>query len=173
VSTADATPKAAESTESAAPQKGGGAKTMIFAAVAAVVGVALGAMVIAPKLVGGKAKAPEAAAEEKKKGEEGAKAESRLVKIENVVVNPAGSEGLRFLMASVAFEVNSAEIEGELRAAEVELRDAVTGVFEKQTMAQLTRVGARDSLRSELAAVVKPMIHGKPVRVFLPQFVIQ
>jgi flagellar basal body-associated protein FliL len=60
-----------------------------------------------------------------------------------------------------------------LRSAEVQVRDAISGVFERQTMAQLTQDGARDSLRVELAAAVAPFIKGASVKIYLPQFVIQ
>ncbi|NOT09586.1 MAG: flagellar basal body-associated FliL family protein [Gemmatimonadales bacterium] len=137
----------------------------------ALLGMLLGGFVVGPKMAGNSTAAPKAEAEEK--GHGAAAAERRLVRIENLVVNPAGSEGQRFLMVSVAFEVGNAAAETALKEAEVQVRDMVTGVFERQSMADLTRPGARDSLRSKLAEVVRPIAGGAPLRVYLPQFVIQ
>jgi flagellar FliL protein len=100
--------------------------------------------------------------------------EGRVVSLDNIIVNPAGSQGSRFLMTSVAFEVEGAEAEKALRAREVEVRDRVTSILEAQTMAALTSPGARDSLKRRIGDAVSPML-GPDVKlhVYLPQFVIQ
>jgi len=149
--------------------------TLAVTAAAALAGIAVGGVVVGPRLAHPAASAEEEPAETGGHGEkaEGEQGEKRMVRVDNLVVNPAGSEGLRFLMVSVAFELSDAAAEAKLRGAEVQIRDLVTGVFERQTMAGLTRPGARDSLRISLAEAMKPIIGAVPVRVFLPQFVIQ
>ena len=168
----------ANAAESAEPVKKSSLTTILAAAGCLVAGVGIGLFVVGPKLSGGASKpAEEAAAGESESGGEGhgkePKGEGRLVRVDNVVVNPAGSEGLRFLMVSVAFELHDEAAEAKLSSNEVQVRDAVTGVFEKQTMAQLTQPGARDSLKKELANAMHPIIGSAKVRVYLPQFVIQ
>ncbi len=101
------------------------------------------------------------------------KAEGSVLKIENLIVNPAGTEGSRFLMASVAFEFDDPKVEEMLRANDIAIRDQVISVLENQSMEMLTRPGARDSLRSRLAAVIAPYAEDAEMRVYLPQFVIQ
>lgn len=123
---------------------------------------------------------PEAPVAETQGGEtrsgeaKGGEGKSIVFKLDNIIVNPAGSQGTRFLMASVAIQLPDDKTEETLRAREVEVRDAVTAVLESQTMAMLTRPGARDSLKQALARAVVPLA-GRSVRlrVFLPQFVIQ
>ena len=97
-----------------------------------------------------------------------------LYRIENLIVNPAGSNGQRFLMASVVLEFQDAKLEEEARNREVELRDAVISTLESQSLEALSQLGARDSLRTRLRARLRPII-GEQVdfRVFLPQYVIQ
>ncbi len=143
-------------------------------AVAALAGAGLGGFLVGPRLAGGSGAAKEEPAEgHDEPAEAGHKGPARMVRVDNIVVNPAGSEGLRFLMVSVAFEVFDPEAESRLKEAEIQIRDVVTGVFERQPMAVLTRPGARDSLRLELASAVKAYAGKTPIRVYLPQFVIQ
>ncbi|HXE56390.1 MAG TPA: flagellar basal body-associated FliL family protein, partial [Gemmatimonadales bacterium] len=112
---------------------------------------------------------PAAAADGERQGEPGA----RLVMLDNIIVNPAGSRGTRFLMASVALEVADEELQRRLAEQDVQLRDAVTSLLERQTMESLTLPGARDSLKRHIAAAVAPFVGDRRLRVYLPQFVIQ
>jgi flagellar FliL protein len=106
------------------------------------------------------------------KGKHGA-AKSAVYRIDNIIVNPAGSQGSRFLMATVAFEARDPKVESRLREHDVKVRDAVTATLESQSMEMLGRPGARDSLRRKLATVVAPFTGGARVEVYLPQLVIQ
>jgi flagellar basal body-associated protein FliL len=144
----------------------------------AVLGGLLAAFVVAPRIIARQAPAAvdsaDAAGEhgtvQKERGGEPAK----LVELENLIVNPAGSQGNRFLMTSVAFAVADEKGQKLLDDSKVELRDRVTGVLENMTMAQLTAPGARDTLKARIAVVAGELLGPKTaVRVFLPQFVIQ
>lgn len=100
--------------------------------------------------------------------------EKKLVNLANIIVNPAGSQGSRFLMTSVAISVGSDEAQKVLSDRQVELRDRITTILETQTMAQLTMPGERDSLKLKIAAMAQAIVGPKvPLKVFLPQFVIQ
>ena len=153
-------------------------KTMILVAVL-VVAVAAGAgggFVLAPRLAPHGAKADSSAAEpdEKEHGKGEKEGAGRIFKIENLIVNPAGSEGSRFLMTSVAFEVETEAAENALKEHDVQLRDLVVSRLESQTMQVLTQPFARDSVKRQLATAVAAIIGPKTkVNVYLPQFVIQ
>jgi flagellar FliL protein len=147
---------------------------------ALVLGGLTGSLLIGPRLVpkgGASSAAPpaaeSAAAPAKGKGE--GKAERPIVyKVENIIVNPAGSEGTRFLMASVAFELPDDKVEARLRDHDYMVRDAIIAVLERQSLDALTRPGSRDSLRLRLAQAVSPLAGVRTrLNVFLPQFVIQ
>ena len=111
--------------------------------------------------------------EKKKHSGKEEKGEGSVFKIENLIVNPAGTEGSRFLMATVAFELDDPKAEETLRSSEIAIRDKIISVLENQTMEMLTRPGARDSLRNRLAEAVSPFADDAEMRVYLPQFVIQ
>jgi flagellar FliL protein len=96
------------------------------------------------------------------------------VPIENVVVNPAGSQGTRFLMASVVLEVGDAETEREIKLREAQVRDLIGSVMEVRTLERLTMPGARDSLKDAIRTALGGLLgRDAIVAIYLPQFVIQ
>lgn len=148
------------------------------AGVGLVLGGAVGVFVIGPKMV----KPPAGAEAEKKQHEEAEakkKAEEKpghVVRLDNIVVNPAGTDGSRYLMVSVAFEVevkDPKEAE-KFKEKEVQLKDEVVTLLARQTLADLTKPTARAELKEKLGEAIAPVIGAKEApKVFLPQFVIQ
>ncbi len=145
---------------------------------AAILGGSLGSMVIAPRIISAKV----ARASAKSPAKEPAKADSVagpetkgiVYQIENIVVNPAGSQGVHFLMLSIAFEVPDAKSETALRENDIRVRDTVIATLEGQTMEMLTAPGSRDRLKHTIAEAVAPYTGGaRWMNVYLPQFVIQ
>jgi flagellar FliL protein len=179
-STADAEQKPAAPAEGEAPPAKGKSNRMVLigvmvGAVAAGIG---GGFVLAPRLAHPAAAQDSAQAEAEPETKEHGKGEKgeggRIFKLENLIVNPAGSEGSRFLMTSVAFEVETEAAEAALKDHDVQVRDLVVSRLESQTMQMLTRPFARDSIKRRLAEAVTPLIGPKArVTVYLPQFVIQ
>lgn len=133
------------------------------------IGALIGLFVVAPRLHPAPG-TPKPKVEAKAAGEGKA---PLLFKLENVIVNPAGSAGSRYVVLSVAIEVPDVATETALRESEVQFRDAVTGVLEKQSLDQLTMLGARDSLRRRVAEAAVPFIKGAEIKVYIPQFLIQ
>lgn len=142
-----------------------------------VLGGAAGTFVVAPRLVSGSAAVADSTGEageaQHGEGEKGEAAAPKLVKLENIIVNPAGSQGSRFLMASVVLAVETDKLEADLHTRDAELRDKITTVLEVMTMAQLTAPGARDTVKARVSAMVGGMVGKQKFKVFLPQFVIQ
>jgi flagellar protein FliL len=111
--------------------------------------------------------------DEKKEGGHGA-APSNYV-IGDMVLNPAGSGGTRFLMMSVAFDLKDSASVEKLKTHEAEIRDAMLSVIGARTVEQLADIAARDPLKAEIKTLVG-RITKKPKaikRVNFPQFVIQ
>ncbi len=174
---------AAEGAEGHAEAKKGPKKMLLPLVVGlmTLAGGAVGVMVIAPKLVARREavqeglEAPHEEAKEKE-GEPG-KAEGEkgpIFKIDNLIVNPAGSQGSRFLMVSVAVETPDGKMEETLRHKEAQIRDLVISLLEKQTMETLGTEGIRDELKAQLGDTISALVGTKTkLKVFLPQFVIQ
>ncbi len=169
---------------------------LIGAAVGAIVlGSVLGIFVVAPKIVAARS-APTAEADAKgehgkkgekkdkkdkkgekgeKGGEGGEKAEGGAVhRIENLIVNPAGSQGRRFLMMTVAIEVPDTKDEALLREKDAQLRDAIIGALEGESINTITSPGGRDSVKVAIRRAVAPIVDEfEYVNIYLPQFVLQ
>lgn len=156
----------------AATAKGAGSKQLITIVAALVIGFGLGWQFVGPAFASsGQAESHE---EEAGGGEHGgAPAASLIFSLDGVIVNPAGSRGRNHLIATVAFKVQTAADEANLRGAEVMLRDAVASLLERKSIDDLTRAGIRDQLRTELATIAAQHLKGGKVEVYLPQFIVQ
>ncbi len=174
---------AAEGTE-AKPAKGP-SKLMLPLVIAlmTIAGGVVGVWFVGPRLsaraslqAGLEAEAAAAGKGDKEDGKEGAKGGEKgpVFKLDNLIVNPSGSQGARFLMVSVAVETVDGKQDEDLRARESQIRDLVISLLEKQTMESLSSPGIRDSLKAQLSDTIT-IIAGSKTRlhVFLPQFVIQ
>lgn len=131
-------------------------------------GAGAGASLLGPRVGASLAEGSIAAAEEK------AEAPAALHMVENLVVNPAASSGSRFLLASFAIEVTSAEVAARLEAQDVVIRDAFTLVLASRTVETLTDIQQRAALSQELVEAAEGVAGtGNVLRVLIPQFVIQ
>ena len=108
------------------------------------------------------------------KGGHGEGGSGEMYVIDNIVLNPAGSGGTRFLMLSLALELKAADAAAKLQSREPEVRDVVLRVLGSKTVEELADMAARDSLKSELRTEIGSLVGKRSVRrVYLPQFVIQ
>ncbi len=98
-----------------------------------------------------------------------------LFTISDLVLNPAGSGGTRFLMLSVAFDMKDSAAVEAIKTRDAEIKDAVLALVGAKTVEQLAEVSAREPLKVEIRDLVG-RITKKPKnikRVSFPQFVIQ
>jgi flagellar FliL protein len=111
--------------------------------------------------------------EHKAEGEGGAK--SPMHEIDNLVLNPAGSGGTRFLIASVAIELNDEALGEVLTARDAEVRDAILRVLGTKTVEELSDVSVRESIKKEMQTTLDTLFKKKDAvrRLYFPQFVIQ
>lgn len=166
----------------------GAAKTkrlplIILAAVGLVVGSLGGAFLAVPLFASkfGSKPAAETPKDEKGhgdakegKGEHGAEAQGAMYLIDNLVLNPAGTGGTRFLMVAVALELADAKHVESLKEHDAEARDHLISLFSKKTVDQLSDATQREGFRTEAIAAIAPLLPKGAVRkVFFPQFVIQ
>lgn len=119
----------------------------------------------------------DAPAGEHKEGEAAAGATALHV-IDNLVLNPAGSGGTRFLMLSAAVEFSDAKLVDQFKARDAEVRDVVLRVMGSKSVDELTEMSMREPLRQEVSDSLSAMLPKKQrkkaiARVFFPQFVIQ
>ena len=150
-----------------APPAKGGSKLIIIGAVAG--------LVLGPKRSPG---APAAAAEHApagggEHGEGGASAVS-VHAIENLVVNPANTNGSRFLLITTAIIVKDEAALEEVSGRDAEVRDRIVDLLGGKSIEELGDPSRREGLKADLAAAVGALFpEGTVKRVLLPQFVIQ
>ena len=179
--------------------KGGAAakpnKIILIALIAGplLLGGGAGALLIGPQLVGGKtAGAAEKKPKNKKKdAKEGEGAKTAVFKIDNLIVNPAGSQGSHFLMTQIVIQCEDKKQAALLKSNEFKVKDLIISAIEQRTLEQLTEPGARDSIKLHILQAVLPLAYPRQMagldaeadagdsgdhaqfQVFLPQFVIQ
>jgi flagellar FliL protein len=164
-----------------APKKGGGVKLLLVMVASLVLGTAAGAFglgpVLGPKFAGGSANAggsDEGGGHGESSGGHGEEAAPAFHTLDNLVVNPAGSQGTRFLVMSLAIRVSEQGSTEELLAHDPEIRDALLSLLSGKTVDQLANPAARDSLKQSLKATIESVVgKGKIATILLPQFVLQ
>lgn len=159
---------ATEGAADAAPAPGGGKRMVLIMAVAGLAaGAAAGLFGVGPILAKRRAAAPPKHTVE-------APTAAVVHAIENLVLNPAGSGGTRFLMVTATFELKDAAAEEVMKEREAEVRDRILGLLGKKTIDELTDITKRDEIKQEVLAAVSPVFpKGGVLKVFFPQFVIQ
>lgn len=112
---------------------------------------------------------------EGKGGKEGKEAEGGSSYLfDNLVLNPAGSGGGRYLLASVSLRYGNASLKEKFTSREAEIRDAILQVLGTKPVEQLADFANREVLKKEIAEAIDAIFGPKTViGVFFPQFVIQ
>uniref|UniRef100_UPI003564472D flagellar basal body-associated FliL family protein n=1 Tax=Gemmatimonas sp. TaxID=1962908 RepID=UPI003564472D len=107
-------------------------------------------------------------------GKEGAAAEAAIHVLDNMVLNPAGSGGSRYLLLTVAIEAGSPTAIESFKSRDAELRDIVLTTLGTKPVEQLTDMAAREQFKVEIMKAVDERFGKKTVkRIYFPQFVVQ
>ena len=163
--------------------KAGGVKALLPAIGLVVAGLAAGGgggmFLLGPMLAPrphAAAQASDGAAKPEHATKKGEKTSTTLsmYQIDNLVLNPAGSGGTRFLLLSVALETKDENANEILKAHDAELRDAILRLFGSKTADEVAEASSRDALRRDVLDTVSKLFpSGTVKRVYFPQFVIQ
>jgi flagellar FliL protein len=163
------------SAESATPGRGRmGAIVGLVIALAA--GGGTGMTVLGPRVAGGVSSGDSGEHGEASGGGggHGAEAAGGSFTVESLVLNPAGSKGTRFLMATVVADVVDAATAETLRGREAAVRDRLMELLGSRTVDQLTDMGGRGALKESIREALDSIAGPHTVtRVYLPTFVIQ
>ena len=120
------------------------------------------------------AAATEEAAAEEAAHEEEDETPPAFSELQGIVVNPAGTDGQRYLLVNAGFEAKDPAVVEELGAREIVVRDAIVGILSRRTVPELADVGQRDALKAEILAAVNEAIReGEVTRFYFTQYVLQ
>lgn len=138
--------------------------------------------------------------EAKPDGESGEQADGTIAEsdhrqiylLEDIIVNPAGTRGSRYLSVSVGVEMNAQASDGEtgkggghgssdteatpspLDAKRPQLRDALIGILSSKTIIQLTTPEDKEAIRNEILSTFKTILDPQPVyQIYFVDFVLQ
>lgn len=94
--------------------------------------------------------------------------------IADVIVNPAGTGGVRFVNLTIGMEYTDPELEQELIEKEVQLRDALINILSGKTIDELDSPEDKELLRQEILEQCNARLKGgKLRRVYFSNFVMQ
>ncbi len=176
-----------------APAPGGKKKLHLFGGIglaAVVVGIVLALGVVKPMLApspetpAGAAEsaapaphAETAPAETRKEsggGHGGGADAARIFTIDDLVINPAGTGGSRFLSVSIGFEVKTEAAMIAFRAREPAIRDALITILSSKTVAQLTDTRQKEITRYQIKKRVGELMKTDELAgVYYTDFVLQ
>ncbi len=116
--------------------------------------------------------AKEAESGDEKEGGEGAG--SHMFVVKDLIVNPAGTNGTRFLLITVGFETSTVEGAKEMERKEIQVRDALNSVLTTKGLDELANIAQREQLRGEILAKATELVKSGTVsNVYFSKFIIQ
>jgi len=135
---------------------------------------------------------PDGEAEEQADGAVAESDHRQIYLLEDIIVNPAGTRGSRYLSVSIGVEMNAADGGGEgeksgghgggeaaeapspLDAKRPQLRDALIGILSSKTIIQLTTPEDKEAIRTEILNTFKTILDPQPVyQIYFVDFVLQ
>lgn len=100
--------------------------------------------------------------------------EAQIFVVKDLIVNPAGTNGTRFLLTTVGYEVGTAQVKTELEKKEVLIRDMLNTVLGSRGLEQLGDLKQKELLRAEIAEKTNALLkEGKLKNVYFSKFIIQ
>ncbi len=109
----------------------------------------------------------------KEKGEN-TEAGQFLYSMKDIIVNPAGTNGSRYLLVDLGIDFPSAEKLEEFKTKEILAKDVVISALSSKTLPQLNSIAYKDSLKSELLVKLEKDISKMEINsVYFSRFIIQ
>ncbi len=93
---------------------------------------------------------------------------------DDVIINPADTDGKRLLLTSVGFDVPTADMENELKARDAMVKDAVISTLSSQDLAKLDDAAYRDTLKMQISSRLKSLIPSITINnVYFSKYILQ
>lgn len=97
-----------------------------------------------------------------------------FIRIDGMIINPAESDGKRFLMVDLGLESSSSAALSELERKEIVVRDTILKVLGSRTVQQLVSLEDRTAMKEDiLDAVNSVLVRGKIEYLYFTQYVLQ
>lgn len=100
--------------------------------------------------------------------------EAYLFAVKDLIINPAGTNGQRYLLTTIGFNLSSEEALKEMEKKEIAVRDALNSILTSKSMEDLIDVSKRELLRQEIFMRGKELVKtGKLNSVYFSKYIIQ
>jgi len=142
----------------------------------------LASQVILPRLYGknkNASKSEKEAVVDREGGEDSEESEEapkfgKIFSLEDVIVNPAESKGMQFVLINFGFEVKEDSDLEILKKREVQVRDILIKILSSKTLDQLDGPNDKEILRQEVKEAVKHLLPPKHLmNVYFANYIIQ
>jgi len=98
---------------------------------------------------------------------------THIFKIEDIIVNPAGTGGQRIMLVSLGIDVESEEAIKTLEGKVVIVKDMIIETMSSKTMAELGEIGFKEILKTELITRLNELIKDVKVNnIYFDKYVI-
>ena len=95
-------------------------------------------------------------------------------KLDPMIVNPAGSNGERYLKATISLELNNPEVLAELEKRVPQIKNQINNILSSKSISQLQTNEDKEKLRRDILDRVNGMlVTGRITNVYLEEFVYQ
>lgn len=93
--------------------------------------------------------------------------------IEDIIVNPANTQGQQLLLSSVAFDVPEEAFQKELEKKQILVKDLIISILASKSISQLSNVSFKDSLRIEISEKVQETVGNMKInKVYFSKYII-
>ena len=97
-----------------------------------------------------------------------------VLDLPNIIVNPFGSKGKRYLVLSVVLYLKDTIIDEPNSVEEIAVRDAMISVLSRRDCDWLSNIDNRVVLREQLALMLKELLNeSETPKIYITKFVIQ
>lgn len=101
-------------------------------------------------------------------------AATEIINIDDIIVNPAGTGGTRFLAASIGFEVKSKDAIAQFESRMPMIRDALLSILGSKTIEQLSDPKEKEITRYQIKKRVEQLLKTDDLKaVYFTDFVLQ
>ncbi|MDP4116599.1 MAG: flagellar basal body-associated FliL family protein [Bacteroidota bacterium] len=165
-----------EKLEAISEPKAGKSKLLVIGLPLYIVQLVLVYFITANVLLG---KMQPASGNAKEEGKETAKTEKTeigkfIYSIQDVTVNPALTDGKRYIQVSVGFDLGSEEQKNSFKEKEDLIKDVLNSTFSSKTLDQLTSPSFKDTLKVEISGRVKKVLSNVTINsVYFSKYIIQ
>ena len=97
-----------------------------------------------------------------------------IYSIDDIIVNPADTDGKRLLLTSVGIDLGKLEMENDLKSREPMVKDVIISTLASKNIDQLGNTAYRDTLKMQIASGLKKLLPSVSINnVYFSKYIIQ